>query len=235
MSVATLERPCAFDSTHVLSALSALRSNSEEVSLLLDDVFDDLESLGNAADVKSQLLEESRRHIAEQTAELSAVRHAEALAAAELSTMRGQIDQAQERLVSLPKQNEELKEHLHALELERCGLEAELEALRVRTAELADHLAEVKRESAEERAEWSSELKQLRRTLERQSELLADRLSAAIAVDRGHATATAVATKAEPETGTKPAAAVATAKDAVLGSVIAQFEMLQKDRQRRRQ
>lgn len=232
MSVATLEYPCAFDDSPVSSALSALRSNSDELSLLLDEVFDDLESLGSDTEVKTQLLDDSRQQIAQLTAELKVVTHAEALAAAELASVRGQRDQIQGQLAVLPQQNEELKEHLHALELERCELDSELEALRVRAAELADHLAEVKREASDERAEWSSELKQLRRTLERQSELLANRLAAA-SLDHAEPAATA-APRPDAESPAKSVPAAATPKDAVLGSVIAQFEMLQKDRQRRR-
>jgi hypothetical protein len=107
----------------------------------------------------------------------------------------------------------------------------------VRTAELSDNLAEMKRETSEERAEWSGELRQLRRTLERQAELLADRLSTAQTIDR-----TAVHQGAEPQSQKAPAerptvsaeSTKSTSKDAVLGSVMAQFESLQRDRQKRR-
>src|SRR5262249_52836536 len=161
--------------------------------------------------------EESRRYVAEQSTELQVVRHAEALAKADLVAVRREIENANQQLADLPQQNGELRDHLHALEVERCGLESELESLRMRTAELADHLAEVKRESAEERAEWSNELKQLRRTLERQAELLADRLTVAQTIDRS---ASPTATQNTTHVGQEapPTNTGAPVKDVVLGS-----------------
>jgi chromosome segregation ATPase len=235
MSVATLDRPAALEESAVTDALAALRTNGDALAELFDDVFDDFDRLGNEVDLRSHMLDETKRQASEQAAELQAVRHAEALAKAELTTVRREIALVNEQLTNLPRQNSELREHSHALELERCSLEAELEALRVRTAELADHLAEVKRESAEERVEWSSELKQLRRTLERQAELLTDRLSAIQMIDRTVVPAPVPATSSRTTTESVSAATPAeTPKDSVLGSVIAQFEMLQRDRQRRR-
>lgn len=238
MSVATLDNPAALEGSEVLDALSALRAGGDALAELLDGVFDDLDTLGGEVELRARLLEETRRQAADQAVELQSVRHAEALAKAELLTVRNEIEQARERLNRLPTENHELREHLHALELERCSLETELEALRVRTAELADHLAEVKRESAEERAEWSSELKQLRRALERQSELLADRLAIAQAIDHVPSSMVAhpAANLSSQDTVVMPTVSSApTSKDAVLGSVMAQFEMLQRDRQRRRE
>ena len=216
-------------------ALAALRTSGDELADLLDGVFDDLQSLGGEVELSARLLEETKRHAAEQASELQAVRHAEALATAELTSVRREIEQARGQLTALPQQNSELREHLHALELELCSLEAELESLRVRTAELADHLTKVKRESSEERAEWSSELKQLRRTLERQAELLADRLATVQTIDRTAVQPTAATSPARNSHDASSAANGPPAlKDSVLGSVMAQFETLQRDRQRRR-
>ncbi len=236
VSVATLDHPAALEESEVTDALAALRTNGDALAELLDGVFDDLDTLANEIDLRSCLLDETRRQASEQAAELQTVRHAEALANAELTSVRREIDRASEQLVRLPQQNNELREHLHALELERCSLEAELESLRVRTAELADHLAEVKRESAEERVEWSSELKQLRRTLERQAELLADRLVAVQSIESSAGQYAPLPTTPSLATSeATPAVKIAPPpKDSVLGSVMAQFEMLQRDRQRRR-
>ena len=230
MSLETLVSTPALEASEVIDALVALRTSGDALAELVDGVFDDLEVLGNEVALRTGLVEEAKRQAAEHASELQLVRHAEALAKAELTALRREIEQAHEQLTELPQQNEQLREHLHALEVERRGLETELEGLRVRTAELADHLAEVKRETAEERVEWSTELKQLRRTLERQADLLADRLAMAQAGERsaGEPTATPATVEAAPPNG-----APAT-KDVVLGSVVAQFEMLQRDRQRRR-
>ncbi len=236
MSVATLDRPAALEESEVTDTLAALRTNGDALAELLDGVFDDLDSLATELDLRSCLLVETRRQASEQSAELQTVRHTEALANAELTSVRREFDRTSEQLVRLPQQNNELREHLHALELERCSLEAELESLRVRTAELADHLAEVKRESAEERVEWSSELKQLRRTLERQAELLADRLVTIQSIERSAGQSAPLPASASRATSVAtPAVNIALApKDSVLGSVMAQFETLQRDRQRRR-
>jgi uncharacterized protein (DUF3084 family) len=237
VSIATLASPAALEESNVASALCALRASGDAMADLLGGVFDDLELLGNEAELGARLLAETKQQIAEQVSELQTARHSEALANAELVGVRQEIAQTREEMARLPEQNESLREQLHELELERRGLEAELEGLRVRTAELADNLAEMKRETSEERAEWSGELRQLRRTLERQAELLADRLSTAQAIDRAvahHETELQpVKTPAEnPPVSAEPAKS--TSKDTVLGSVMAQFESLQRDRQKRR-
>jgi chromosome segregation ATPase len=236
VSAATLELTAALEESAVTEAMTALRSSGDAFAGLLDSVFDDLEILGREVESRAILLEEVRRQSNTNVDELQSVRHAEALAQAELVTVRREIEDARVQLSTLPARNNELKEHLQELERERCGLEAELEALRVRAAELADHLAEIKRETAEERAEWAAELKQLRRALERQTELLSDRLTITHSLEKNSPPATSIPTQATPANPATAPAAVSppTSKDAVLGSVIAQFEMLQKDRQRRR-
>jgi uncharacterized protein (DUF3084 family) len=237
VSLATLGSPAALEESNVTDAICALRASGDAMADLLSEVFDDLELLGNEVELRARLISETKQQIADQVSELQMARQNEALAKAELTSVRDEITQTREQLVKLPEQNGALREQLHELELERRGLEAELEGLRVRTAELADHLAEVKRETAEERAEWSGELRQLRRTLERQAELLADRMSAPHVVERAaatHAVEVAPPKTAAESPATSAAVGNAIAKDAVLGSVMAQFETLQRDRQRRR-
>ena len=65
-----------------------------------------------------------------------------------------------------------MDEQVQLLQQERAALEAELEVVRNRAAELAETAADERRRGAEERAEWSGELKQLRRALEKQAQLL---------------------------------------------------------------
>jgi chromosome segregation ATPase len=158
-------------------------------------------------------------------------------ARAELAAAERELSSTHSQLTDLPQQIAQLREQLHAIELERCSLEVELEALRVRAAELTDQLVELKRESTDERAEWSGELKQLRRSLERQAELFADRLTTHARNSQDSAAVLPnVNALAAPPAATKelPPEVHAAASDAVLGSVISQFEALQKDRQRRR-
>lgn len=115
-------------------------------------------------------------------------------------------------------------EHVSELEQERAALEAELELVRGRAAELYDALAQERRVLAEHRTETNNELKQLRRIVEKQAELLAERVAAPPAmrdipvdnVDDGPIDTSA-------------------ASDPVINSVMAQFAKLQKDVAQRRQ
>lgn len=128
-------------------------------------------------------------------------------------------DQAAYR--ELQQQLQHMIEQQAALEQERKGLETELEAVRGRAAELADALAEQKRVLAQQQAAWAEEFKRIRLLLE----VMGGRLSEGI-----HAI-----NPAKPEPTRKvAAAATAAAGDPVLESVMAQFEILQKDVARRR-
>lgn len=121
----------------------------------------------------------------------------------------------------LQQQMQQMTQQQAALEQERKGLEAELEAVRGRAAELADALAEQKRLLAQQQAAWAEEFKRIRLLLE----VMGGRLSEGI-----HAINPA---KPEPVRKVAPATTAA-AGDPVLESVMAQFEILQKDVARRR-
>ncbi len=91
----------------------------------------------------------------------------------------------------------------------------------VRASEMAETLAQQGRQMAEERLQWSEELKQMRRLLEGLSQRRPEPES--------------VAAPAPARAETRPAAGHDGAEaDPVLNSVMAQFEMLQKDLARRR-
>ena len=114
------------------------------------------------------------------------------------------------------------------LEQERSELEEELETVRQRCEELAETVAEQKRQIAEERAAWTAEFRQLRKVLDQQSQILAQR------VEHNHS-APVAATCGSGNGAAVPAAAAARAEiDPVLGSVMSQFQLLQKDAARRR-
>jgi chromosome segregation ATPase len=121
----------------------------------------------------------------------------------------------------LQQQMQKMVQQQAVLEQERKGLEAELEAVRGRAAELADALAGQKRQLAQQQASWAEEFKRIRLLLE----VMGGRLSEGI-----HAI-----NPARPEPARKVApATTAAAGDPVLESVMAQFEILQKDVARRR-
>ena len=105
---------------------------------------------------------------------------------------------------------------------EQCALlEVELETIRGRAADLSQSLEQAKGELAEQQAEWSTELKQLRQLLERQS----------------HALTSPTPPPAAPPAAALPAAQGAdrgAPEDSVVGSVVAQFARLSRERADRR-
>jgi chromosome segregation ATPase len=230
VSVQLLAADVARRGPGVADALAALRHTHDSLAELLDGVFDDLESLSSEVDVRGRLLDELRTQAIAQASELRNLCQAEAEVRTEYSATRLEVEHARQQLAELPAESERLRGQLQSIELERVSLETELEALRVRGAELTEQLAALKRESAEERAEWSGEIQQLRRAFERQAELLADRL-VALAVAERPSNGAAETTQ---DTTTAPKSSATPVQDNVLGSVVAQFEMLQRDRQRRR-
>ncbi|MBN2581169.1 MAG: hypothetical protein JXB10_19465 [Pirellulales bacterium] len=111
---------------------------------------------------------------------------------------------------------EELQQRYAELQQERTLLESELENVRGRAAELTESLGEQKRAVVERQSHWDEELNHMRLLLENiaRSQAEAERQSAQ------HWAAAAAQT---------PAA------DPVLGSVLAQFELIEKDCARRRE
>jgi chromosome segregation ATPase len=137
----------------------------------------------------------------------------------ELATVRTELAAAQTQLQSKQEQPD-LRESLAAAIAERDQVEIELDQLRHRAAELADSLAEQKRSQNEQRDQWSEELRQLRRSVEKQSEL--------IAKGTGAPAAPAASNGAVEH---RPAAA--SGGDQVMDTVLQQFEMLQKNKVRK--
>jgi hypothetical protein len=117
-------------------------------------------------------------------------------------------------------------EQLRGMEQERLVLETELESVRNRAAEMSETLAQQSRQMADERARWADELKRMRQVLE----AIAQRQLEQSGVGETNAGA---AREPRPPAG-KAATGPGAASDPVLDSVMAQFEMLQKDLARRR-
>jgi hypothetical protein len=99
-------------------------------------------------------------------------------------------------------------------------LEAELETVRRRVVEMAEAAASEKQRTTQERSEWSKEFKQLRKLLEVQT--------------KSGPKAAPVESPAPVAAPVAAAASPAGASDPILESVMAQFDMLQKDIARRR-
>lgn len=131
---------------------------------------------------------------------------------AEQSARKGQLE----------KQLSDLARRHEALRQERAELEAELEALRVRAAELSEELREQKQRTCRLETEWAAELRRMRRALE-------------ISVWESNEQAPAAGqarTKLGPSAGARPKSEEE--HDPVLDSVMAQFELIQRDMARRR-
>ncbi|OHB70407.1 MAG: hypothetical protein A2V70_16705 [Planctomycetes bacterium RBG_13_63_9] len=111
------------------------------------------------------------------------------------------------------------------LEQERRMLESELETVRNRAAEMAESLADQKRLSAQQQSQWADELKRMRRLLESMSVRLAE---AEIAQSNARSEPRG------PASGGSDGHVASEEDDAALDSVVAQFEILQKDLARRR-
>ncbi len=155
-------------------------------------------------------------------------------ARADLSEARDQIQRLRKELESsgpgavsatpdegLQSRLAQLEQERAQLDQERVVIETELESVRNRAAEMAENLAEQRREMSSEREQWAQELKRMRRLLENIS---AHRM-APLPVETPPA-------PSEPHESA--ASSSGGAGDPVLDSVMAQFEMLQKDIVRRR-
>lgn len=160
------------------------------------------------------------------------VRMAEDLAAArqDLAEARSELREQRELLSQTPAATDhgadpEIRDRLENLEQERLAwaeeravLETELDGVRTRAAELADTLEDERQRAAGERKTWTEELRQLRQMLQTLNDRETPIASAAAPAAPGDAA------PEEPED----------AQDPVLDSVMAQFEILQKDLARRR-
>lgn len=155
--------------------------------------------------------------------DLAATRRELAEAREELKSQRGLLSQ-----VSLPHDSaadsdirsrmDRIEQESFAWAQERAALETELDAVRNRAAELADTLDNERQRASSERKDWAEELRQMRQSLQS----LGQRGAVASPV-----AATPIPIAPEP-------AELEDAQDPVLDSVMAQFEILQKDLARRR-
>lgn len=130
---------------------------------------------------------------------------------------------------ALRGQFQQLQRQQAAWEQDRVALENELEMARNQAAELTENLAEQKRQLETKEAEWTQELREMRRLLE----MMAQRQLEQRENDRSQPALCAAAAPAANAAG-GAAGEPATADDPVLDSVMAQFQMLQKDLARRR-
>jgi septal ring factor EnvC (AmiA/AmiB activator) len=184
--------------------LDEIRASHGDLDRFLTEVFDQLGTLC------AELVEEADSHVARLQS------------CPETTQTRGEDSTTHE---ALQEQLRQMTAHQALMEEERRELETELEAVRGRAAEMAESLAEHKRLLGQQQAEWAGEFRRIRSLLEGFPNRLAEVLPAVRAVER--------TVEREPVVRA-PAPHAAKAGDPALDSVVAQFEVLQRDMARRR-
>jgi len=199
-----------------------------------------LQQLVEHTQQQNQQLLRTQQQFEEQLARLTAM-------AAELAELKAIWRQAQPLAETAPDDGEQsyreqlrqMAEQQLLLERERIELQSELETARGQVAELAEQLAEQKRLAALQQAQWNEELKRIRLLLESSARGVSPPVERQTAMRKN---AAAAEQRCEREQAQQPAAATAEPaaapqgrpRDVVLDSVLAQFEILQKDIARRR-
>ncbi len=214
----------------IQQSLAALHAGQESFAQFVVDLFGDLEAMQQKLlNVQAELCEE-RGKLAEE---------------------RQRFSEQNNKPPVGSETDESLQSKVAELEQDRAALEEELEGVRARAVGMAQTLAEQKRQMAEEHAEWSAELRQLRRTLDKQASWISQHaeIGAAsygsgdpylpqTASTNGFAAGTAPGHNGRGHPTYFPNAASAPAPrlaDPVVGSILSQFELLQKDVARRRE
>jgi hypothetical protein len=168
----------------------------------------------------------------------------------QLQEQRQELIAEQQQLAARPLElDAALQTKAAELERDRLALEEELENVRTRAVGMAQTISEQKRQMADEHAQWAAELRQLRRILDKQATWIAQQSESGsfqwVPGSYG-VSGTPIAHSANgmpPQNyplNIRPPEAehrhreTAGSADPVLGSVLSQFELLQKDVARRR-
>jgi septal ring factor EnvC (AmiA/AmiB activator) len=198
-----------------------LRTGAEGYERLLNELFDDMEGMCRSLDEERQRCDLRCRKIESEKQQLT-----------ELLNQRQVTDGNSDPV---------LQTKVTELEHDRQALEEELEEVRSRAADLAKTVTEQKRQMADERAEWTAELRQLRRVLDKQATWIAQQsqqpAGLPVAASEPASGSAQLMSNQSPMAGAgnyPPTAPPATSRDPVLGSVLSQFELLRKDLERRR-
>ncbi len=227
-------------------------SDVERVREELDGVSrsesDQLEAIKAELDTARTELEQLRQHnVEELTADGEVARYEiEELCAerdslrSELESVRGQIDelepageepdQIRTALDEVQQEVTSQRDQIAEFKQERDVLEKELESVRGRACELTDAMDRAKREMAEERAQWTVELNKMRQLLERQMELNTSLRPTAVGPTAVGAIADVPVDAIEERLSDE-----APPEAAVVGTVMAQFDNIRRQRALRRE
>jgi chromosome segregation ATPase len=139
----------------------------------------------------------------------------------ELAAARSQsLSASQDTESGIKDKIHEMEQQQSLLEKERAVMQTELESIRRRAAEMTDSLTEQKRATAQEQNLRMEDMRQMRTMLETLTRQLADSMRQ---------------NDSQSDINSGSAMCDAAKGDPVLESVVSQFEMLQLDRDRRRQ
>jgi chromosome segregation ATPase len=217
-------------------------ADEAQLSRMFEEIRQQRAEMKAAQEAAAQIQAE---RLAGLTAELSTVRSEMALVREEIGRRHEAIERSDleeaarqhaEELTcnEFQEQLRRLERQQGMLEQEKQLLESELESVRNRAVEMASTLAEQKREAAQQQNQWADELKRMRRLLEDMSHRLAGAVPAATASAAPSAAPPPAAAAIAPNAATVAGKTASSGEDPVLESVLAQFEMLQRDLARRR-
>jgi chromosome segregation ATPase len=154
----------------VKKSLASLKAGQESLAKFVVDLFGDLESLCQTVVKAETKLRVEQQELARQRDEL----------AEQLAQQRSELaEQLAQQKVSQTDLDQSIQAKMAEWEKDRQALEAELATARAQNASMAQTIAEQKREMADEHAEWATELRQLRRVLDKQSPWVADQSDSA--------------------------------------------------------
>jgi chromosome segregation ATPase len=223
-----------FDGNRVRDSLSALRLGHDGLEQFVGLLFDEFDGLRDQLETDQASVEEERQDLRRAQAKIAAER--------------------QQWETDRQHWNDALQKRVVELEHDKLSLATELESERRRSAEVATAAVEQQRHFAEERAQWMAELRQLREHSPAEQRDTANEMPPAAqkeaqpSVDIDWATLfpptnESRAAKEQPtERSAKSAAAKAPKApafnpfeaDPVMGPLMSQFQLLQRDVARRR-
>ena len=216
----------------VKELMGAMRAVGDDFEGFFDQTFSELQQMCNVLDGHEQCLQNAAEEHLEQSSEVN-----------------GEQESQLARLL------EESRQQKAELEQQQALLETELEAVRGRAAQTDQLLAEQRKDSAARESQWAAEMKNMRTTLDKFSSRLDSQPAPAPVAPAPVTAPVAAPPEVAPPTQAAapvvaplnaqspqpvPAQAAAApsgnaAEDVVLDSVMAQFQMLQKDVARRRE
>ncbi|HEY2826242.1 MAG TPA: hypothetical protein VGJ04_01470 [Pirellulales bacterium] len=228
--------------TSLQQLLAVLRRGHENYAQFVTELLADLEAM-------QQQLVEAETQITRQNQQLT-----------ELA--RPSAETAEQSAGNHPNSDAELVNKVTELESDRQALEEELENIRARAVNMSQTISDQKRQMSEDQSQWMAELRQLRRLLDKQTKWITQQVEigavpSGIAIgtlstepptnetppsgpdtnSNGHALKPSEQSTQASATTPSPAAPrkiQGNHKDPVLGSILSQFEFLQKDVARRR-